>query len=341
MKQYSHAWLAMKAVELLKSYSGKFNPTRNKHVKGLLEFMSYYPSTFIRGAWFPDEVIKDNIFDAHTWKYTLDTKNGKSVPYRPPSHNNCLSFVETRLRRKVKLEKSLSDLPNRCEALSQAIRDAILIRNRMESGDVITFNNSQIATLFLMLSHYVCDAHVPVHCDARDLNKPSRVHNDLEKFWDDEIMRYYGFSEELEQFDLDKDHNLQLKTMDPDEEKEYKESIIYKCDQILKDSGWENMDTEETKWQTFLGKTNNNPWDYMVSVCLVSFHMSLKLFPDPPPDGVDYQKSSFKIMETSPFREDVLKYSPYILADAINSVALIWLATWERYELLEKVAVSG
>jgi hypothetical protein len=38
----------------------------------------------------------------------------------------------------------------------------------------------------------------------------------------------------------------------------------------------------------------------------------------------------------SPFRESVQELSPYIFADAINSVALLGFATWERWELLKK-----
>lgn len=52
MKKYTHAWLALKAVELLKSYSGGFNKSRNERLERFLEFISTYPSTFVRGAWF-------------------------------------------------------------------------------------------------------------------------------------------------------------------------------------------------------------------------------------------------------------------------------------------------
>ena len=62
--------------------------------------------------------------------------------------------------------------------------------------------------------------------------------------------------------------------------------------------------------------------------------MSLKMFPLEAPTGVDY--NTVRIMTVSPFRDKVKQYTPYILADAINSVALVWLATWERWELLAK-----
>jgi hypothetical protein len=330
MKQYTHAWLSLKAVELLKSYCEKFSGERKERAGRLVNFMSLYPSTFVRGAWFPDTVVKDNTQGGHTWKYRLDPDKGKVENRRPPSHNQCRLFVEAELGKKVSLEAKISDLPDRCEALSQAIRDAILITNTVNSGDVVAFNDSQVAILFLMLSHYVCDAHVPLHCDSRDLYDPSEVHPDLEAFWEGEITKYYRVSKAMQQFDLDAEQKLQL---DPRQEG-FENSILNKCDKILKQSAWDNMGRTERKWQLFLGSGNNNLWDYLVSVCLVSFHMSLKMFPDPPPAGVDYEK--VRIMEVSPFKESVEQYSPYILADAINSVVLVWLATWERWELLAK-----
>lgn len=84
--------------------------------------------------------------------------------------------------------------------------------NEKRNGDVIVFNNSQVANFFLMLSHYTCDAHVPVHCDCRDLYKPSKVHPDLEAYWEKEIKKYYKVSIEREQFDLDENQNPQRNT---------------------------------------------------------------------------------------------------------------------------------
>ena len=198
---------------------------------------------------------------------------------------------------------------------------------------MVGFNNSQIAVFFLMLSHYVCDAHVPVHCDNRDFYKPSKVHPDLEEFWEKQILKFFPISENKEQFDLDADGNLQRDR----DVSGYKESILYACDQLTENSRWKDMSEASQNWRVFLGKKNNNFWDYMVAICVVSFHMSQKMFP---PDmhiageAVDYDR--VRIMKTEPFRDHVIRFSPYILADAINSVALLWLAAWERWELLSE-----
>lgn len=330
MKRYTHAWLSLKALELLKGYQGRFNEERNKRLGRFIEFMSHYPSTFVRGAWFPDTIIKDNIQGGHTWKYSLDATNGRIVPYRPPPHNRCLCFVSSELGKRVSLNDRTSDLPDRCEALSQTIRDVIRITNRIPSGDVLAFNNSQIAVIFLMLSHYVCDAHVPVHCDNRDFYTPSKVHPDLEGLWEHQVEKYYRVSTKTKRFILDENQNLQIDTG----RRGFPNSTLYRCDDVLKESPWDNMSQAGQNWRDFLGKTNRNLWDYLVSVCLVSFHMSLKMFPLKPQAGVDY--NTVRIMRVPPLRDDVLQYSPYILADAISSVALVWLATWERWKLLAK-----
>jgi len=330
MKKYTHAWLALKATQLLKSYQGKFNAERNQRLKRLLKFLSPHPSTFVRGAWFPDTKIKDNCQGGHTWKYYLDPTNGRGERRRPPEHNRCLSFVQGNLHRKISLDKRTSDLPDRCEALGQMIRDSTLITNKIGRGDMLIFNDSQIALFYLMLAHYISDAHVPVHCDKRDFYKPSHVHPDLEKFWEDEVKKHYQISTKREQFDLDEDGNLQRKTA----QSSYEQSILYKCDVILEQLEWQNMDTEDTNWNSLLGSGNNNFWDYLVSVCLVSFNMSLLLFSLDPPAGIDY--NTVRIMDDPNFEPKVIEYSPDILADAVSSVALLWLAAWERWELLKQ-----
>ncbi|MFC1825647.1 hypothetical protein ACFL9T_23290, partial [Thermodesulfobacteriota bacterium] len=121
MKQYTHAWLALKAVELLKNYSESFSKERNRRVKRFLKLISSHSTTFVRGAWFPDTVIKDNTQGGHTWKYKLDSAKGRSIRNRPPAHNKCQSFVKNELKRKVFLVSRMSDLPDRCEALSQTL----------------------------------------------------------------------------------------------------------------------------------------------------------------------------------------------------------------------------
>nr|WP_321406501.1 zinc dependent phospholipase C family protein [uncultured Carboxylicivirga sp.] len=329
MKKYMHAWLSLKAVEVLESNLAKVSAARRKSMEAFLKFINQYPDTFVRGAWFPDFPISDNIQGGHTWKYVLDESNGKEVFYRPPAHNFCLSHVQGELTKKVRLITSMSDLPDRCEALSQSIRDMIKITNSLDRGDIAAFNDTQIAIMFLMLSHYVADAHMPMHCDARDFFKPSYIHPDIEDYWQKEVLKYYKVNKKLEQFDMDENQKLQVNA----DRKGYDSSIIKKCNDLLENNSWDKINTTSNDWYALLGTSNKNVWDYLVSVCLVSFHMSLKLVPLDQPDGIDYDMVRIK---DEPMLFDPLeRFSPEIIADAINSIALVWLATWERWELIK------
>lgn len=326
MKKYTHAWLALQAVGLLKRFKGGFSKERNRSLDRFLAFIGTHQNTFVRGAWFPDTVVKDNTQGGHTWKYRADEQAGIKPKRKAPDHVLCRQFVADRLDAKLVLDERISDLPDRCESLSQMIRDCVLITNKMKKGDILGFNNSQIAVMFLMLAHYICDAHVPVHCDARDLYNPSKVHPDLEAFWEKEITKFYTVSKKAEQFDLDPDGNLQRKA----NKTGYDMSFLHEFDQILDQYRWKNMTDAKPHWRAFLGAGNKNFWDYIVSVCVVSFHMSQLMFP--PDADVDYD--TLRIMQTEPFKTQVIRYSPFILADAVNSTALLWLAAWERWELL-------
>jgi hypothetical protein len=210
------------------------------------------------------------------------------------------------------------------------IRDIILITNKLKSGDVVAFNDSQVALSLLMLAHYICDAHVPVHCDNRDFNDPSKVHEDLEGYWENEVQGNCRISPRKEQFDLDEDSHVDVAV----DQAAYKASLLGQTEAVLAQTRWEETTASATNWHVPLGKGNNNFWDYTVSVCLVSFQVSQQLFPLNPPSGIDY--NTVRITKTSPFRESVTELSPKILADAIDSTALLWLAAWERWRLLKK-----
>jgi hypothetical protein len=341
MKKYTHAWLCLKAIDVLENHISKVNTERQKRIERLLNFIRMFPDTFIRGAWFPDTVIKDNIEGGHTWKYQFDAVKGIQVKYKPPDHNYCLNFVKNQMDEKVSLITSISDLPDRCEALSQTIRDMIKITNMLKKGDILAFNDTQISIMFLMLGHYVADSHVPMHCDVRDFSKPSKIHEDIESFWENEIENSCKINKTLEKFDLDENLKLQQKAGIAD----FENTIVGKCNELLKNKMWTNAGiadksvikdgktTYSADWAALLGITNKNVWDYMVGVCHVSFLVCRKMIPDPSPAGIDY--NNVRIISNNDLFNSLKTFSPMILADAINSIALIWLVTWERWEVLK------
>jgi hypothetical protein len=69
MKQYINAWLSLRAMKLLEDKMSGFPSDVQKYIDRFLGYINAYPSTFVRGAWFPDSVISDNLQGGHTWKY--------------------------------------------------------------------------------------------------------------------------------------------------------------------------------------------------------------------------------------------------------------------------------
>lgn len=323
MKQYTHAWLSLRAMKLLEDKRSGFPPDVQKYVDRFLGFINSYPSTFVRGAWFPDSVISDNLQGGHTWKYEF-SDNGRVNNYCPPDYNTCLPFIQADLNKPLNLITSISALPDRCEALSQSIRDMIKIYNSLKKGDVIAFNFSQIALFFLMFAHYTADAHLPLHCDARDFNDPSTVHPDMEDIWEKEIFKYFDASKRFKQFDLDQDNNLQF-TNAPN----YNTSFLSKIDVLLNNLQF-TPKPNTTNYDLYLGNTNKNIWDFLVGVCHVSFLTSVQLLPI----GGPYNYKTLKIQQEPILYNNFIDRSPYILADAITSIAIVWLSTWMRWELL-------
>lgn len=325
MKKYTHAWISLKAIEYLFSIENQLGDEHKAYLKRFLKFISTNPNSFLRGTWFPDTVIKDNIQGGHTWKYEKDDVKGKAETKRPPAYLAGQSKVQSIINTKVTLDAKISDLPDRCEALSQQIRDSVLIMNTLKKGDTLSFNNSQIALLFQMLSHYVADANMPLHCDNRDFYDPSKIHEDIEGFWEDEILKYYTLSKKYDIFDLTENNILEPKP-DPN----YKNSFLSSVDTLL--AGKVNI-PDNKNWRDYIGSTNNNIWDFLVSICYISFLQSITILPLYANDN--FYDKSFRIMDVNPYKDLVTDFSAYIISDAIKSVAFVWLATWERWELLE------
>jgi hypothetical protein len=325
MKKYSHAFVALMALKRLDGLKNSFDTHFKKQASSLVKFFGKYRDAFVQGAWFPDNPIKDNVLGGHTWKYKLpktskENKKARPVSYRPPKHTSCISLIDKkRLEEKVVLMRN-SSLPDRCEALRQAIRDMVKIQKKEEKGSPIIFNDNQIALYFLMLSHYIADAHTPPHCDARDFYEPSKIHPDMEKFWEKEIRKYYEFIPSKQKFLYDKKGNPELKQKKAGA---YKNSFLFKAEQRL----------NRRKWYPSYGKGNTNFWDYIVGVCFISYLVSTTFIP------LDVSKPKYtrlRILEDKKYRKNLESISEHIFADTIDSIALLWLLTWDSYFKLEE-----
>jgi hypothetical protein len=356
MKKITHAWLALMALERLKSSKNKifeksyldknfqnfsigdnFDSYFQMQMEKFIDFFDKHKDSFVQGAWFPDNVISDNLVGGHTFKFKKPTSedeinDSKEITNRAPKHlssQKILGITENELKEKLFIKDSYN-LPDRCEALSHAIRDMILIQTDESKGSDIIFSDNQIALYFLMLSHYLADSHVPPHCDSRDFYGPSTIHPDMEEYWEKEIKKYYIFDKKREIFDYDINGAPELieKKLE-----EFKKSILYKVMEELNNRKWTINKKDGILDKKIIGEGNKKIYDYVKAVCHISYLMSTDFISESISES-EYKK--IKILEDSKFRNELDKLSVCVLADAVDSIALIWLLTWDKYKTLKE-----
>ena len=347
MKAVAHAWLALMALERLKkpkkseafkrSFLGgnfddyflgdDFDEHFQKQAESFVKFFDKHKDSFLKGAWFPDSVIADNLTGGHTFKLkkpiTEDEKaQAGEFKNRLPEHLSSLrelGIKESRLKEQV-YRKSKYVLPDRCEALVHAIRDMVLIQKDEEKGSEVIFNDNQITLYFLMLSHYLADAHVPPHCDARDFYGPSTIHPDMEKYWDKEIKKFYEFDKKRKIFDYDIDGAPEL-IKDENKKELFKESFLYDVIGELSGRKWK-LKKVKGKFadKKIIGEGNKKVYDYAKAICFASYLISTEFIPE---SVSEKEYKEMKILEIPEYREKLDKLSVHVLADTIDSIALI------------------
>lgn len=185
-------------------------------------------------------------------------------------------------------------------------------------------SDNEVALLLYMLSHYVADGHMPLHCDDRAFS--DEIHGEMEELWEENMSKYY------------KREPRYGRMLDP-----RKKKLEYQF--LLDEKGFPLLSSDEAAFRASLlgevtdslaadrrpfilgfGKDNANVWDYMVDVGYFSYLESKKLYPENV-DGKALKVSEFRTKYLQEFR----KLSIAILADAVESIARIWLQAWKEY----------
>lgn len=339
MKQRAHAWVALRALKLLDD-SGE--------TPKLVELLSYYLSDVWEGAWLPDTLIVDMKY-GHTFKMDSDPgilgfdvtkEDGLTTSYNQlksklKGERFCLEYIknEPELTKPYKTHPEKGGhLPNRVIALSQTIGDmlkmsdyplAFYAKKKKSSAykNVLTeqtvkdlslspnFSARQIALTFFILSHYICDAHMPLHCDMRDYGEekdktrrlPSSLHSSIEKEWE----RHFPEKEILSLHEQTKQSVNQVI-------KSFPESSIVKIDS-----------SKEYSLESKISLIAQDEWQEMVYIARVSYALSRHWIRKP------YKDVSAMIEDIG--EDEFEKVTNYIFHDAVQSIATIWCKAWQRY----------
>ncbi|MBN1927017.1 MAG: hypothetical protein JW798_14385 [Prolixibacteraceae bacterium] len=305
MKQYTHAWLAMMAMKRLqKTQTSKKNQLV---ISSLLKWFMNNRDSVIKGAWYPDAVIKD-MATSHVLKYKPSGGN-QQVTFRKLSGTYHIFQIGKKSSLYMKpYTVEGGNLPDRCESLTHSIIDNLKMQESEEKGSPISPNDHHIATIFFMLSHYIADAHMPLHCDDRPFSSFDDIHAHIEKEWDDKVRDCYAIDLDNERFFYDKE-GFPLKM---------KDDLLFT---------WIENEMSNRSFYTSYGSGNNNTWDFMSAITQYSYLTAYEMIPQQyTPENLEWDE--FLNINNKYSFDD---YSRFILIDAIDSIARVWFRAWRRY----------
>jgi hypothetical protein len=326
MKKYSHAWLAFMAIKRLDDNRKDLKPADLAYAESLIAWLMNHKDDVMQGAWFPDELIKD-MADKHVLKFApADKAPAGTISYPPdkfrPLPPEYLIFQygqDSPVRQQnFNVVDPKDNLPDRCESLAESVIDHLKVLDHVEKGSPVTPTSNQVALWFFMLSHYIADAHVPVHCDSRRFSEGKNIHGEMEKVWDDEINTYYKLNTQKTRFLFDPT-GYPKPAVDFTTDPSYQQSFLKAVADGL----------AKRKFDFSFGGGNNNVWDFMNAVCHNSYLVSYRFFPPQyEPDTVTMK--NWKDLAVPAL--SINQLSAAVLADAIDSIVRVWFRIWRRYK---------
>ena len=362
MKRAAHGWIALRAYKLIDDISVKGRIGNVYRTDKLIELLSYYLSGVWDGAWIPDSLICDMKY-GHIFKQTNDpeilgskSKDKRSqVSYRElksrlKGRRLCLEYLKGKEVLNEHYWSQEGHLPNRVIALTHTVSDMLKLgdfplafylreqRRKAYEGDLSatsvktlslspTFSARQIATTFFMLSHYIADAHMPLHCDYRDHDRRGRVrpisprlHPSIEEEWEKSFPKekIIGIGKYSKNSVDDVVINLP------------KNSIV------KIDKGNYNLSGADG-----LKKSDDDVWKEMVYICRVSYALSRAWIDK---ENTEDKKSGYgdvRELIGRKGKDEFVDVTNRIFHDAVESVARIWLLVWGKFIRRPKILYVG
>jgi hypothetical protein len=304
MKQYTHAWLAFMAMRRLQKASIAKN--EQNAVASLLKWFMNNRDSVIKGAWYPDAVIKD-MATSHVLKYRPGEPSLPGTFWQLPKEYHLFQIgKKSELYMKAyTVEKG--NLPDRCESLAHSVIDNLKIQESEEKGSPISPTDNHVATILFMLSHYIADAHMPLHCDVRQFSEGEDLHAHIEKEWDNWVRDCYSIDFENERFFYNPE-GFPLKT---------NENELFL---------WIEGQLSARAFSSKYGTGNDNTWDFLSAITQYSYLTAYQMIPANYDETLKWNE--FMALQTG-YKFD--EYSKFILMDAIDSIARVWLRVWQRY----------
>lgn len=322
MRHITHIYIVKKAIDFminslndLRYCDGKVVDVEIKNqikdqCEGLKELLKQYQDSIVEATWAPNFILNDRGW-YHNFKLFTSNEFYDAENYAK----------ETHIKGGIKYFRVAGGggLPYKVDHLARFISDLKKLRtyNENDGAEENYLSMKLMIYLLFLLSHYIVDAHVPMHCDMRS-DKPtnksplkgkyydSRWHHNLESLWDRACTVV-----------------------------SIKEGIV---DENMVQNGIAK--SNYTEYVTFNNNDNNeinaclipesSLMDYMIDLCILSKKRSLELFPIGDPNNIDWNK----------FPGITRK----IFADSISNLISVWISVWfnnkEKIERLREINIA-
>lgn len=305
MKHNTHIYLAAKAIEFLyegmanlsyaksgKAVDAKKLREKRASAKTLQRMLMHYKDVISEASWAPDDILNDKS-QFHTFKLYTDEEFPGGVAFAKEIHKDIYYRA-----------KGGGGLPYKVDHLSRVIADMDKLRRYNDRCSM-----EQLMYQYLMISHYIVDAHVPMHCDLRDdppsasdTTKPKNgtyfsgtLHGKVEKAWEDAV-NPVALEEGIIGLSRETDDKL------PSE--------------LSADVVFHVTDPGHCALIQPVQISDNSLMDYMIDLCISTKERSLTLFPiDDPNAWTD---------------EDLKAATRPVFADSISALISVWMWIWDK-----------
>jgi hypothetical protein len=302
MKHNTHIYLAKKGIEFLYDACNNLftidqKPIKDtKKIKAIAKTMhrllNYHSDDVIEASWAPDDIICDKSV-YHTFKLFTedDFTDAKNFMVEKYSSNG----------KEYYRAKQGGGLPFKIDHLAKILNDMIKLRKYNDA-----FSMRSIMYMMIMLSHYVVDAHVPMHCDIRDDN-PGKDKPEKGTYYDD---KYHG---ELEQ-DWDvvtTEYAVKSGCLKPEHAEDYK--TIKGKDSLKSLVQFDLSNPAHVKELKVFIIPDNQLMGFIIEVCIRSKERNNLIFPKG---------------QNNPDINQFEQLTRQIYADCIGDLISIWLYIW-------------
>jgi hypothetical protein len=213
-------------------------------------------------------------------------------------------------------------LGNRANALSIAITDLLLLGDQdlsnLVPGNIKFYEDlaptirtkiEQAGLYFFMLSHFIADSCMPMHCDARKLNGfSSGLHHEWELHWSKQLPDLF--------------------------EKQTILNTPLTSDEIIAES--KKMDTAfhihfDNTVPDLVEKTDI--WKEVIMICRGSFTLSCIVSPLTTPYDINQEGKKFdEIYSTSTGKSLIESIDAVVMHDAVLNIAMVWKFIWGKFK---------